>query len=186
MSQADRDKWNTRYQQAAAPDQVSPFLLTIADQLPGHGTALEVAGGAGANALWLARRGLQVTLLDIAEQALQRAQTAAAREDLTLETLASDLDTDPLPPGPHNLITCLNFLDRRLFPTIPTRLRPGGLFVYLQPTRKNLERHCHPSARFLLEDGELPSLVTGLEILRYEEAWFDGRHEARLVARRPG
>ena len=39
--------------------------------------------------------------------------------------------------------------------------------------------------RHLLEDGELPGLVRGLEILKYEEGWTEeGQHEARLVARR--
>jgi hypothetical protein len=38
----------------------------------------------------------------------------------------------------------------------------------------------------VLEDGELPSLVRGLEIVRLEEGWLaEGRHEARVVARRP-
>jgi hypothetical protein len=52
------------------------------------------------------------------------------------------------------------------------------------PTRSNLERHTRPDPRHLLEDGELPGLVPGLEIVRYEEGWTEqGRHEARLVAR---
>jgi tellurite methyltransferase len=38
----------------------------------------------------------------------------------------------------------------------------------------------------VLEDGELPRLISGLETVRYEEGWLEsGRHEARLVARRP-
>jgi hypothetical protein len=35
-----------------------------------------------------------------------------------------------------------------------------------------------------LDEGELPALVEGLEVLRYEEGWLEeGRHEARVVAR---
>ena len=53
------------------------------------------------------------------------------------------------------------------------------------PTRSNLRRHPHPREAFLLDDGELPSLVGDLEVVSYEEGWLDeGRHEARLVARR--
>jgi hypothetical protein len=37
----------------------------------------------------------------------------------------------------------------------------------------------------VLEDGELPGLLGGLELLRSEEGWQEsGRHEARAVARR--
>jgi SAM-dependent methyltransferase len=134
--------------------------------------------------VWLAARGLRVTLVDIAEAALERAATAAAAAGLALETQQLDLDSEPLPPGPYDLITCFNFLDRRLFPAIRERLNPGGVFVYAQPTCKNLERNAHPSARFLLDEEELPGLVSGLEIVRHEEGWWADRHEARLVARR--
>jgi tellurite methyltransferase len=66
-------------------------------------------------------------------------------------------------------------------------LAPDGLLVFAQPTRSNLQRHPHPSARFLLEDGELPRLLQGLEVVSYSEGWTDeGRHEARLVASRSG
>jgi hypothetical protein len=59
--------------------------------------------------------------------------------------------------------------------------------VVVLPTRTNLERHSKPPAGFVLHDGELPRLVTGLETLEYSERWQENdRHEARLVARRPG
>jgi hypothetical protein len=88
------------------------------------------------------------------------------------------------------LVACIDYLRRELFAAFPDLLAPGGLLVFSQPTRSNLARHPHPSARFLLEDRELPRLVRGLEILRHDEGWFPGapggeaRHEARLVARK--
>jgi SAM-dependent methyltransferase len=96
-----------------------------------------------------------------------------------------DLEEAPLPRGPYQLVLCLNFLWRPLFEEIPRVLVSGGLFVFAQPTRSNLQRNSHPSARFLLEDGELPRLVRGLEVVSYTEGWTEeGRHEARLVATR--
>lgn len=39
--------------------------------------------------------------------------------------------------------------------------------------------------QFLLQDRELPKLVTGLEVLRYDEGWLaEGQHDAVIVARR--
>ena len=68
---------------------------------------------------------------------------------------------------------------------IPHLLVPGGWLVCELPTRKNLERHARPSARWLLDEGELARLVMGLEIVRLEEGWSAaGRHEARVVARK--
>ena len=55
----------------------------------------------------------------------------------------------------------------------------------VHPTRRNLERNPKPGAAFLLGDGELPGLVAGLEVVRFDEAWrAGGQHEAWLLARK--
>ena len=143
-----------------------------------------MAGGTGRHALWLARRGLDVTMADLSGVALELGWREAARAGLPLRTRAIDLEAEPLPPGPWSLILCVDFLWRPLFEAIPAALAPGGLLVVVHPTRSNLRRHTRPGPRHLLEDGELPGLVRGLEVLRYEEGWTEqGRHEARPVAR---
>ena len=186
MSAADREKWDSRYRTQGAESMApSPFLTSL--ELRESGRALDVAGGAGRNAVWLARRGLQVTLVDISREALALARAAAA--DVPLELVCADLETEPLPAGPFDLIISFNFLRRELFAAFADSLAPSGLLVYLQPTLSNLQRHPRPPAAFLLRDRELPTLAQGLETVRYEEGWFnDGpepRHEARLVARKP-
>jgi len=183
MSEDDRQRWNSRYQEQPAVREPSAFLRSLEHQLPRTGRALEVAGGLGREALWLARRGLDVTLTDVSDVALERAGEAAREAGLALRLQRLDVETEPLPPGPFALVLCLNFLWRPLFAAVPQVLAPGGLFVFAQPTRSNLQRHPHPSARFLLEDGELPRLLQGLELVSYTEGWTEeGRHEARLVA----
>jgi SAM-dependent methyltransferase len=175
-------KWNERWKERGAPGEPSSFLRELDDLLPRVGRALDVAGGAGRHALWLARRGLDVTLVDISDEALAIARAAG---EPRLTTLALDLDHQPLPAGPFDLITLFFFLDRRVYAELPMRLAPGGMVIVVHPTRTNLERHASPAAQFLLAPGELPRLVPGVEILRHEEYWSaEGRHEARLVARR--
>jgi SAM-dependent methyltransferase len=184
MSEQDRQRWNTRYQERTGALEPSAFLRSLADRLPRVGRALDVAGGAGQDALWLAGRGLDVTLVDISDVALERAEEAAREAGRALRLQRLDLEAEPLPGGPYALVLCLNYLWRPLFAELPKVLAPGGLFVFAQPTRSNLQRHPHPSARFLLEDGELPRLLQGLEVVSYTEGWTgEGRHEARLVAR---
>jgi SAM-dependent methyltransferase len=189
MSTADREKWDARYR-GQGPESTTPseFLTSLGAVLPARGRVLDVAGGAGRNALWLARRGLDVTVVDISSEGLALAGAAAKAAGVSLALVAADLEQEPLPAGPFDLVTSFYFLRRELFPSFTQVLAPGGLLVYVQPTRSNLERHARPPAGFLLEDGELPGLLRGLEILRYEEGWSagpEGRHEARLVARRP-
>jgi tellurite methyltransferase len=185
MSEEDRRKWNTRYREQAGTQEPSGFLRSLAEQLPSTGRALDVAGGSGHDALWLARRGLDVTLVDVSDVALERAVEAARESGVSLRVQRLDLEVEPLPPGPFEVVLCLNYLWRPLFATFPEVLAPGGLLVFAQPTRSNLQRNPHPSARFLLEDGELPRLLQDLEVVSSTEAWTgEGRHEARLVARR--
>jgi len=188
----DRERWNDRWQAAAASHALftpSSFLVSLAELLPKAPRdrtprALDVAGGPGRNALWLAARGFDVTLADVSLVALDLARTAATSASLSLTLVETDLESEALPPGPFDVIVSIDYLHRALFAAFPTALTTGGLLVYLQATRKNLERNPRPSAGFLLDDGELPRLVPTLDVLRYDEGWFDGRHEARLVARR--
>ncbi len=181
----DRTRWNEQHRRSAEPWPVTKFLFELALVLPRSGQALDVAGGGGHNAVWLARRGLDVTLVDISDVAAGRATALAARQGVALRIERRDLESEPLPAGPFALVVCLNYLQRSLFDGWAQVLAPGGLLVFLQPTRKTLERNPKGSARFLLEEGELHGLVRGLEIVRLEESWSaTGRHEARLVARR--
>ena len=138
----------------------------------------------GRNALRLAEHGLDVALVDIAETAC-RSLPRASERGLHLTTLEHDLDHG-LPAGPWDVVLMTNYLQRDLFGLLPDILTPGGFFLFLQPTRTNLERNPRPSARFLLAPGELPTLLPpDLEGVVEEESWGDdGRHEARLLARR--
>ncbi len=134
-----------------------------------------MAGGTGRHAHWLNERGWEVTLVDVSDTALERAGDA-------VRCIRRDLEADGLPGGSWDLILVVDFLWRPLFAQFVDALPAGGWLVVEHPTRRNLERNPHPSAHFLLGDGELPDLVPELEILLYEEGWFDGRHVARLVA----
>jgi SAM-dependent methyltransferase len=186
MSQEDRIGWDAKYREAPSPTRgPSPFLVSVADILTPGGKALDVAGGAGSNAVWLAGRGWDVTVADISPVGLAAARECAANAGVVLRTLEIDLEQDAFPPGPWDLIVCVRFLWRPLFATIPGELAPGGVLVVVHPTRSNLSRHDRPGPQHLLEDGELPGLVSGLEILKFQEGWTEeGRHEARIVARR--
>lgn len=185
MPEADRKKWDARYQGEGAASDPSPWMVSLDAVLPRTGRALDIAGGGGRNAVWLARRGLAVTLVDISPVGLALATSRAERAGVEIVTQAIDLAREPLPAGPWDVLLQFHYLERALFESYPALLAPGGLLVVEHPTRTNLMRHEKPGAAFLLEDGELPKLCAGLSIERYEEGWNEaGRHEARLVARR--
>jgi SAM-dependent methyltransferase len=188
MSQAERTKWNARYAKEGASREPSALIVELEDLLPRQGRAIDVAGGGGRHAVWLAKRGLDVTLADIAEAGIEIARENASAAGVTLATQTIDLESDPFPEGPWDVILAFHFLLRPLFEVVPRVLAPGGLFVFVHPTRSNLERHPKPGPAFLLEDGEIKAIARGLklDVVRCEEGWLaEGRHEARLVARRP-
>jgi SAM-dependent methyltransferase len=179
----DRAYWNQRYTEAPWAEEPSSWLTKNADVLPQSGHALDIAGGAGRNALWLAARGWDVTVVDVSDVALKLATDRARELDLLLTTTLGDLSTDPLPCGPWDLVMVFHYLDKELLPRIESVLKPGGVLVGALATSTNLERNDRPPLPYLLEDRELPSLLGELEMLAYEENWLDNRHDARFVAR---
>ncbi len=185
MSADDRQRWNARYRDGNhATTTPSELLTSAAYLLPASGRALDLAGGAGRHASWLARRGMRVTLADVSDVGLEIASRRAMGEGVPLEVLQVDLEESPPPAGPWDLIVLFHYLHRPLFADMPILLAPGGVLFFVQPTVKNLERHSKPSRSYLLEEGEAPRLVEGLEILCYQEGWLaEGRHEALLIAR---
>ncbi|MEM7341208.1 MAG: methyltransferase domain-containing protein [Actinomycetota bacterium] len=178
----DRERWNTRYR--AGEDGSTPLLLGRSLHLFGRGgRALDVAGGTGQAAAILAARGFEVTVADVSDVALERAAERAERAGVTITTVQADLTSAPLPAGPWDLITSFNYLDRALFPAMIEALAPRGALAVTIATASNLERNDRPAARFLLDDGELPSLLGDLTLKHYVEGWdLNGRHTAEAIA----
>ncbi len=182
----DRDRWNRKYSQGSHTSRSpSPSLVALQHLLPATGNALDVAGGAGRHAIWLANRGLDVTLVDVSDVALGVAAARAEEAACDLHAVRADLQHEPFPRGPWDLIVSVHFLWRPLFQSFAQTLACGGKLVVIQPTISNLQRNPKPPAPFLLADGELPSLVAGLHVEHYEEGWSsDDQHQAVIVARR--
>jgi len=186
MPAADRQKWDAKYADAAAaPRDPSAVLVSLADYLPTQGRALDIAGGAGRNALWLTKRGLDVTIADISPIGLAVARQRSSEQGLVLHTIEIDLEQQPLELPSFDLILSVCYLWRPLFAEFPRLLNPGGILVIIQPTQRNLERNDKPPAPYLLEEGELPRLAASLETIHFEQGWLaDGRYDAVLIAKK--
>jgi tellurite methyltransferase len=190
MGEADRTKWDARYSENAPAEEPSGWLLAwfeSADEniIPKTGRVLDVAGGGGRNAIWLARRGFDVTVVDISPVGIEIAEKRAKEAGVTITTRVLDLEHEPLPQGPWDIILQMHYLERALFGKYATLMSVPGLLFVEHPTRTNLVRHTKPGAHYLLEDGELPELCASFVIVSYGEGWNEsGKHEARLVARK--
>ena len=178
--------WNTRYRERTAPMEPSAFVrVEVAPLLPPPGRALDLAGGAGRHAIWLAQRKWETTMVDASDVAIGIAEERAGAANVDISFVHSDLTVDRPPSGPWDLVLIVHYLQRDLFPTVIEGLGNNGLLAFSVATRRNLERHERPGLPYVLDEGEAPALVEGLDILHYAEGWsIEGRHEARLVARR--
>lgn len=185
---SDREHWDGRWADADPPGDPDPWLPELDALLPRSGRAVDLAGGQGRNGLWLAERGLDVTVVDVSPVGLERAMTAAAARGLHLTTEVRDLPVDGPPEGPWDVAVIVRYLDRELVRAVPAVLAPGGLFAFTQPTVRNLERHEHPRAEFLLGEREVAELASSLDdvdVVEATEGWTpQDTHEARLLVRR--
>jgi SAM-dependent methyltransferase len=194
VSAAERDKWDARYRDGAYEGRThaSALLAAWLPRLP-RGAALDVACGAGRNALHLAAHGFAVTALDISAVALERGRREAAARGLAVEWLCADLDDEldaVLPPGPFELVVWVRYVHRGLMPRLLARVASGGTLLCEQHLETTAEVAGPTSAAFRLAPGELVRSASGLDVLHAYEGLVvdpDGREVAltQLVATRP-
>ena len=195
MSAAEREKWDARYRDGAYGERPHPTAL-LAEWLPRlpRGRALDVACGAGRNALHLAANGFAVTALDISAVALARARSAAVERGLDVEWRCADLDDDlgaALPDGGFDLVVWVRYVHRTLMPHLVARLNVGGTLLCEQHLTSEAPVAGPTSPAFRLAPGELASAAQALSVLHSYEGPVvdpDGRRVAlaQLVARKQG
>lgn len=188
---SSRTEWNQRYAQGSHLNlEPDPFFLSAFERFvqphySAPAAALDVAGGIGRHSLWLARRGWDVTLVDVSDAGAALARDYAARTGLTLNAVVADL-TRFVIVNRYALVLVFFYLERPLFPAIADALASGGFLLYRTYTTEALKFGKGPKhPMHLLQPGELRaafSLPT-LEILHYREE-AEERGSAELVVRR--
>jgi SAM-dependent methyltransferase len=84
--------WEDAADQRSFVDKLSQLLAEEeAGREPPYGRALDVGTGSAVWAVWLARRGWQVTGVDIVEKALQRARGRAAQAGVEVQLVHADV-----------------------------------------------------------------------------------------------
>jgi SAM-dependent methyltransferase len=103
-----RERWNRRWagERAHASTAPSRFLVAeVADLRPG--TALDLACGAGRNAVWLAEQGWRVSAVDFSGVALGMARGLAAERGVEADWIEADVVTWAPPPRAYDLVCVL-------------------------------------------------------------------------------
>ena len=192
MDRERRRTWEDRHRTEDDDVAPSPFVAealgVLAGRAPIAGRALDLACGRGRHALLLAERGYLVDAVDFAVPALRSLRRTAAARGLTIDCLAADASTWPIPRARYALVLVVNFLDRASFPSLRDAVAPGGALLF-ETHRRAAGVVSSLRPEFLLAPGELAELGRGWDVLLRSESSTTHRGRptprAGILARRP-
>jgi len=189
MSQLERTEWDERFRTGDhAGTEPDPFLALLEEYrelFPEGRRALDVACGAGRNAVYLAERGWTVTACDISLVGLRQARQLARERGVPLQLFCMDLEMVRLPVAAFDLVLCFFYLQRDLFPQFKSALRSGGFLVCKTYSWDQLRFPGRPRhSTYLLQPQELLEAFREFRVLHYQEILKD-RGVAQLIARKP-
>lgn len=157
---------------------VNQFVVEFCGGLP-VGTAIDVAGGEGRNAVWLAEQGWTVEVIDFAPNALDKAKKLAAERGVAervLVTEASALDfTSQLAPVDLAVVAYLHIYSHQFAEAMArtvAAVKPGGHVFGVWHALENLQHNSYGPQN----PDALPSVASlarlcaelGLEVLTLE------------------
>jgi SAM-dependent methyltransferase len=179
---SDRERWNAKFLEGEAQSlEPDPLVAEVGLGLQ-PGRALDLAGGAGRHALWLARHGWDATLADVSDEGLAIAGRRAAEAGIVVTLRRESAEKTLAWAAAHqafDLIVVVWCLLREQFPALPPALAPGGTLVYKTYTSDHVRYTEGHSLRTALQPGELRTAFPGLATVLYREA----NGVAELVAR---
>jgi 2-polyprenyl-3-methyl-5-hydroxy-6-metoxy-1,4-benzoquinol methylase len=174
-SDEQRSHWDSKYEQGLPslekPDPffVSAFSQFVADRFPDRGTALDLAGGIGRHALWLARRHWLVTVVDISEVAILKLEQTARQLNLPLELFALNASDFSFEPEQFDLIVMFYHFDRDICPRVLAALKPGGVVICKSSLSWGGYEGTAPSNIRPLAKGEIVAMLPGLQVMTHQE-----------------
>ena len=151
------------------------FLVDNIELLP-KGRVLDVAMGAGQNAIYLAKMGFEVEGVDISPEAVSSALELARKSGVNIRAQVADLEKEyHIEKGAYNVIICFNYLQRSLIPQIKDGLRKGGMVVYETFIVDQAQFGKPKNPDYLLRHNELLNMFRDFRCLRYREGIVEGR-----------
>jgi SAM-dependent methyltransferase len=187
-----RTLWDFKYRQGlpslTRPDPffVSAYERFVVPSFPNAGLALDLAGGLGRHALWLATKKWRVSVVDLSEVAIGKLRQAAGQFNVDVCLFAQDAAEFNFEGARFDLIILFYHLDRSLFPKIVAALNPGGLFVCKMAVRWGTETGLATASDNPLCQNELGSLVSDLDVVDHRIRPVRARGVVEFVGRKRG
>ncbi len=176
--EGDRQRWNERYRVERELSRVNANLVRYANWLE-RGWVLDLAGGRGQNAAWLAGYDsrFRPVIADVSDEGLALAPRELAR-------VLADAATLPFLPGTFDTILCIRFFDPRV--DFADWLAPGGTVFFETFTDADARYRPDFNPAHRLQPGQLEQVFRNLEILLAHETDDGKRVYATVIARKAG
>jgi ubiquinone/menaquinone biosynthesis C-methylase UbiE len=149
----DASSWDDRYAQTPMVWSAEPNMFVVEEitrllgsaDNPSHpGRALDLAGGEGRNALWLAEQGFDTELVEFSSVALDKAANAASTRGVELTLSLHDVTTFPaLEPADLVLLCYLQLPISQVvevYAYAARLVKPGGTLLVIAHEKDNLTR----------------------------------------------
>ncbi|MFJ6085238.1 class I SAM-dependent methyltransferase [Streptomyces sp. NPDC092369] len=161
-----RAEWDTRYadrQQLWSGRPNGALVAEVAALTPGR--VLDVGCGEGADAVWLARGGWDVTALEVSGVALERAVGHARDADVSVRWIHASLTDAALPPASFDLVSAQYPALQRTPDSAAERallaaVAPGGVLLLVH--HAGMDTHEPDDSGFDPADYVWPSMVAAL------------------------
>ena len=159
-------EWDQRYTERERLWSGRPngaLVAEVADLTPGR--VLDVGCGEGADAVWLASLGWDVTALEVSGVALQRAAGHAREAGVEIRWVHAGLAEAMLPPASFDLVSAqypalLRTPDAAAERALLAAVAPGGVLLLVH--HAGMEDHRPPDSAFDPADYVWPSMVAAL------------------------
>lgn len=189
MSRLDRDKWNQRYaEDSHRKGNPVTLLENWIAEIP-LGKALDVACGAGRNAIFMAQAGFDVDAIDISREGLNSAKKNAESQGIDINWVEHDFDQACEFETGYSLIVVLWYVNLPLICRLCDCLAPGGYLLCEEHLITDQWVAGPGNSNFRVAPGQLREAVSALNVLMYEESIETNEEgeqvaSARVVARK--
>jgi tellurite methyltransferase len=157
------------------PDRL---IIELTNMLKPEGSILDLGSGEGRNAVFLAKKGFDVTAVDISENGIMKTRKLAETHDVQINTHISDIIEFISKSPKYDAILCMNILQfidaekiRPAIDSIKEKTLPNGFNVIASfvAENENMKEQARSRNMYLFDKGELKKFYDGWKLFEYRE-----------------
>ncbi|MEJ2239747.1 MAG: class I SAM-dependent methyltransferase [Gemmatimonadales bacterium] len=188
----DPASWDQRYVDGELPWDSGEADVHLGEVIRRHGIepgkALEIGCGTGTNTIWLARQGFEMTVQDLAPNAIAKAKTKVSAAGVRCNFFVGDFLVDKIPGRPFQFVYDRGVFhvfdaaeEQSLFASrVAELLAPGGMWHSLIGSTDGPPRDTGPPRRSAIEI--VAAVEPHFEILELITTTFDQGDHGRARA----